>query len=156
MLLSLIAAGFCERAILGFRLAVVTGVIVALAAALISGSAGYELGLQHSRIDAAVQNINAVAPGSCPAGTASTASSAISPAGTALLARLLPVPKADKQVTVLKQGVLSLSDYVQELYPDNSAEQGNASVVPAGTAKFTVAGVADSIGIRKCHPGQGR
>lgn len=174
------------------RRAVVTGAIVALAAALISGSAGYELGLQHSRIGAAVQNINAVASGSCPAGTASTAPSAISPAGTALLARLLPVPKADKQVTVLKQGVLSLSDYVQELYPDNSAEQarlvarcfqtavhrtwltpggttvsvwliqfgsraearsytlsveqGDASVVPAGTAKFTVAGVADSIG----------
>lgn len=174
------------------RRAVVTGAIVALAAALISGSAGYELGLQHSRIGAAVQNINAVASGSCPAGTASTAPSATSPAGTALLARLLPVPKADEQVTALKQGVLSLSDYMRELYPDNSAEQarlvarcfqtavhrtwltpdgttvsvwliqfgshaearsytlsveqGDASVVPAGTAKFTVAGVADSMG----------
>lgn len=168
------------------RRAVVTGAIVALAAALISGSAGYGLGLRHSRIDAAVQNLNAVASGSCPAGAAS-------PAGTALLARLLPVPKADKQVTVLKQGVLSLSDYMQELYPHNSSErarltarcfqtaahrtwqtpggttvsvwliqfgsragarsytlsveQADASLVPAGTAKFTVAGVADSMGL---------
>jgi|SRR6185312_430897 len=175
------------------RRAVVTGAIVALAAALVSGSAGYELGLRHSRIDAAGQNLNAVASGSCPAGTASTALPAASPAGTALLARLLPVPKAARQVTVLKQGVLSLSDYMQELYPDNpaerarltarcfqtavhrtwqtpggttvsvwliqfgshtearsytlSVEQADASVVPAGTAKFTVAGVADSMGL---------
>jgi hypothetical protein len=174
------------------RRAVVTGAIVAVAAALISGSVGYGLGLQHSRIGVAVQNINAVASGSCPAGTASAALSATSPAGTALLARLLPVPKADKQVTTLKQGVLSLSDYMQELYPDNSderarlvarcfqtavhrtwltpggttvsvwliqfgnhadarsytlsTEQADASAVPAGTAKFTVAGVTDSMG----------
>lgn len=175
------------------RRAVVTGSIVAVAAALISGSVGYELGLQHSRINTAVQNINADVSGSCPAGTASTALSATSPAGTALLARLLPMPKADKQVTALKQGVLSLSDYMQELYPDGSGErarlvarcfqaaahrtwvtpagttvsvwliqfanhaearsytlateQGDASAVPTGTAKFTVPGVADSIGL---------
>jgi hypothetical protein len=170
----------------------VTAAIVALAAAVISGSAGYELGLQHSRIGAAVQNLNAVASGSCTAGAASPAPSATSPAGTALLARLLPVPKGDKQITALKQGVLSLSDYMQELYPDNSSEQarlvarcfqtavhrtwltpdgttvsvwliqfgsrsdarsytlsteqGDASAAPAGTDKFTVAGVADSMG----------
>ncbi len=174
------------------RWAVVTGVVVGLAAALIAGPVGYELGLQHSRIDAAAQNLNAVGPGPCPAGTASTGLSATSPEATALLARLLPMPAGDKQVTVLKQGVLSLSDYMQELYPDDSAErarlvtrcfqtavhrtwltpggstvsvwliqfdshadarsytlateQGDASAVPAGTAKFTVAGVADSMG----------
>jgi hypothetical protein len=169
-----------------------TAVIVALAAALISGSAGFELGLQHSRIGAAVQNLNAVAFSSCPAGTASTAPSAISPAGTALLARLLPVPKGDEQVATVKQGVLSLSDYMQQLFYDDPAEQarlvarcfqtavvrtwltpggttvsvwliqfgshadarsytlfteqGDASAARAGAAKFTVAGVADSMG----------
>ncbi len=172
--------------------AVVTAAVVALAAALIAGSAGYELGLQHNQIDAVVQNLNAVGPGPCPAGTVSTGLPATSPAATALLARLLPVPKADKPVAALKQGVVSLNDYMQGLYPDDPAErarlvtlcfqtavhrtwltpggttvsvwliqfgshadarsytlateQGDASAVPAGTAKFTVSGVADSKG----------
>ena len=169
---------------------VVTAAVVALAAALISGLAGYELGLQHSRISAAVQNFNAVASGSCPAGTAPTATS---PAGTALLARVLPIPKGDQQGTGLKEGVLSLGDYMHELYPDKpeeqprlvalcfqtavhrswltpdgttisvyliqfgshvdarsytlTTEQGDVSAEPAGAAKFTVPGVADSMGL---------
>lgn len=173
------------------RWAVVTGAIVA--AALISGSAGYALGVQHSRINAAVQNLNAVASGSCPGGTASPAASATSSAGTYLMARLLPIPTGDEQVTALKQGVLSLNDYMSELYSDEPAErahlvahcflaavhrtwttpdgttvsvwliqfgshadarsytlateQGDVSAVPAATAKFTVPGVGDSMGL---------
>jgi hypothetical protein len=105
------------------RRAVVTGAIVALAAALVAGSGGYELGLQHSRINAVAANLNAVGSGVCPAGSAATGLSATSPAATALLARLLPVPQGDKQVTILKQGVLSLSDYMQQLYSKNSSEK---------------------------------
>ncbi len=173
--------------------AVVTGAIVALVAALISGSVGYELGLKHSRLDAAVQDFKAVASGPCPAGETQPAPLAASPAGTALLARLLPIPRGAKQVTALKQGVLSLSDYMHEVYPDNpteqahlvarcfqtavhrtwvtpggtitsvwliqfgtradarsytlSVEQGDVALVPAGTAKFTVPGVADGMGL---------
>jgi hypothetical protein len=171
----------------------VTGAIVALAAALISGFVGYGLGIRHSQIAAAVQNLKAVASGSCPAGETRPVPSATSPAGTALLARLLPVPRGDKQVSTLKQGVLSLRDYLNALYPGNSTEQerlvarcfqtavhrewqtpggttvsvwlvqfgtradarsytlaieqGAAASAPAGTAKFTVPGVADSMGL---------
>jgi hypothetical protein len=172
--------------------AVVTGAIVALAAALISGSGGYELGVHHSQVNAAMQNLNAVASGPCAAGETQPAPSATSPAGTALLARLLPIPRGDTRVTSLKQGVLSLHDYLDELYSGNSAEQahltarcfqtavhrtwqtpagttvsvwliqfgtgadarsytlageqGDSAAASAHTARFTVAGVADSAG----------
>lgn len=173
--------------------AVVTGAIVALATALIAGSAGYELGVHHSQISASVQNFKAAASGPCPAGETQPALSATSPAGTALLAQMLPVPPGDTQVTTLKQGVLSLRDYLNELYSGNSTEQdllvarcfqtavhrtwqtpsgttisvwliqfgtradarsytlaleqADAASLPTDTAKFTVAGVADGMGL---------
>jgi hypothetical protein len=173
----------------------VIGAIVALAAAVISGTGGYELGVRHSQISTAMQNLNAVASGPCAAGETVPAPSATSPAGTALLARALPVPQGDTQPTNtnLKEGVLSLHDYVSELYSGSSTEQarlvarcfqtavhrewqtpagttlsvwliqfGNradarsytlsveqadSAAATPGTARFTVAGVADSAGL---------
>lgn len=173
--------------------AVVVGAIVALAAAVVSGAGGYELGIRHSQISAAMQNINAVASGPCAAGEKVPAPSATSPAGAALLARVVPVPRGDTQPANLPEGVLSLHDYVSQLYQGNSTEQArltarcfqtavhrewqtasgttlsvwliqfgtradarsytlsveqaDATAVPAGTARFTVAGVADSVGL---------
>jgi hypothetical protein len=163
-----------------------------VAAAGISGSAGYELGVQHSRIAAVAQGVNAAVSGPCPAGKAAPTSSEISPAGSALMARALSVPKGDKSVTG-QEGVMSLSDYVKALYTSNpseqarlvarcfqtavhrewetpggtivsvylsqfgqaadarsytlSTEQGDVSAAPAGSAKFSVPGVADSMGL---------
>jgi hypothetical protein len=103
---------------------VVTGAIVALAAALIAGAIGYEIGTHHSRISAAVQSFKAAAAGPCPVGVASPDPSAISPTGAALLARMLATPSGDKQGTGQEETrVLSLRDYVNLLYTDNPAEQ---------------------------------
>src|SRR5215471_15323219 len=103
--------------------AVVTGSVVALAAALIAGAVGYEIGVQHSRISSAVQGIKAVAAGACPAGETTPDPSATSPAGAALLARLLPVPHGATSAGPLAQGVLSLRGYLNALYPGNAIEQ---------------------------------
>lgn len=186
---------------------VIPWLIVALVAALISGSVGYELGLHHSRVEAA-QNVRANPPQTSPSPTApdsgpsptteasgpcATRPTAISPAGAALLARMLRIPSGDQQVTALKQGVLSLHDYMVELYPSNPSEQariaarcfltaahrtwqtpggvttsvwliqfatsagarsytlsveaGDQATAPAGSVRFTVAGVSDGIGL---------
>jgi hypothetical protein len=103
--------------------AVVTTSAVALAAALIAGVLGYEIGIQHSRISSIAENFKAVAGGACPAGETAPDPSATSPAGAALMARLLPIPAYASQVTALKQGVLSLRDYLNELYTGNATEQ---------------------------------
>ena len=172
--------------------AIAIGAAVAVAAAVISGSLGYEIGVQHSRVAAVAQGVNAAASGPCPAGNAAPSPSEVSPAGSALLARTLPVPKGDKLFTGTAEGVMSLSDYVKDLYPNNpseqarlvarcfqtavhrewttpdgtivsvyliqfgqaadarsytlSTEQGDIAGVPGGT-KFSVAGVADSLGL---------
>ncbi len=101
----------------------VVGSAVAIAAALIAGTLGYVIGTQHSRIGAAVQNFKAAAAGPCRTGQTTPDPSATSPAGAALLTGLLPMPRGATQVKVLKQGVLSLRDYIKELYPGNSTEQ---------------------------------
>jgi hypothetical protein len=93
-----------------------------LAAALIAGALGYEVGLHHSRISAAVQSFKAAAGGACPAGKTTPDPSATSPAGAALQARLLSVPTGDKAINTVKQGVLSLHDYLNELYSSDPAE----------------------------------
>src|SRR5262249_38969162 len=96
---------------------------VALAAALLAGVLGYAIGIQHSRIGSVAQNFRAIAGGACPAGETAPDPSATSPAGAALRARLLPVPRDARQVRALKQGVLSLRDYLNELYPDRATER---------------------------------
>ncbi len=62
--------------------------------------------------------------GPCPAGHPAPAASATSPAGRALLARVLPLP-ADATLTTTgpAQGVLSLAGYVNGLYSGSSGEQ---------------------------------
>jgi len=90
-------------------------------AALIAGSIGYVIGDQHSRIQAAAAGANAVSSG-CETGKAPDPS-ATSPAGSALVARLLPMPSGASPVNVLKQGALSLDDYMNELYTTNADEK---------------------------------
>jgi hypothetical protein len=103
--------------------AVVTAAVVALTAALSAGGVGYEIGMQHSRIGAVVEGLKAAAAGPCPVGNTTPDASATSPAGAAVLARLLPVPPGAKQLPDVKQGVLSLSDFLNEVYPGNRTEQ---------------------------------
>lgn len=103
--------------------AVVVGTIVACAAAIIAGAGGYEIGVHQSQISSDVQTFKAVAGGACtPVGTTPDPS-ATSPAGAALLARVLQIPPGDTQVTAEKQGVLSLDDYMNELFPTYSPER---------------------------------
>ncbi len=66
--------------LVGMAAAVVTGVI--------GGVAGYQVGLHHSQIKAANAYVRATSSG-CPAGQPTPAPSVTSPAGSALLARLL-------------------------------------------------------------------
>jgi hypothetical protein len=84
--------------------------------ALIAGSIGYVIGDQHSRITAAALGGEA---GSSGCGNAPDPS-ATSSAAAALTARLLPMPAGASPVNLLKQGELSLDDYVQELYGTSS------------------------------------
>jgi len=88
--------------------------------ALIAGSIGYVIGDQHSRIEAAAAGANAAA--GCGAGQAPDPA-ATSAAGTALLARVLPMPSGATLVNGVKQGQLSLDDYVNELYSSNPGEK---------------------------------
>ena len=114
--------------------AVLIGAIVATAAAIISGAAGYEIGTHHSRISSAVQNFKAAAAGSCTSQTEPDPS-AISPAGAALLARSLPVPTGEKQGTgQAVTRVLSLHEYVSLLYTDDPAEQARLTALCFQTA----------------------
>lgn len=114
--------------------ALVAGSVVALATALIAGAIGYEIGTHHSRISAAVQSLKAAAGGACPAGKTTPDPSATSPAGAPLLARLLPIPPGDKTLNSEKQGVLSLDDYLSELYTGDSAEMQRLTAVCFQTA----------------------
>lgn len=103
------------------------GAVAALLSAFVAGTAGYFIGAGHSRIAAALQNARAGLQGAalapCPAGMTVPAPSATSPAGAALLARVLPRPAGATQAHATKQGVLSLRDYMSQLYPDDPAEQ---------------------------------
>ena len=103
--------------------AVVVGTIVAFAAAIIAGTGGYEIGVHQSRISSDVQTFKAIAGGACPPGGTVPDPSATSPAGAALLARALPMPPGDTSVTAMKQGVLSLEDYMNELFRTYSPER---------------------------------
>jgi hypothetical protein len=87
---------------------------------VIGGVAGYQVGLHHSQIKAASAYVKATSSG-CPSGQ--PAPSATSPAGAALLTSLLPMPGGTARAGSLKQGVLSLDDYISALYPDNKSEQ---------------------------------
>jgi len=104
------------------RVAWLVGSAAVLAAALIAGSAGYVVGSQHGRISAAVQNLKAVAAGPCPSRPAPPSPSAISPAAAGLTAELLPMPSGASKIKI-KQGALSLDDYVTEVYPGNNVEK---------------------------------
>lgn len=107
--------------------AVLLSAAAAVVAALVAGTAGYFIGVQQSHLGAEARSLGAgfkaAASGPCPAGMTVPAPSATSPAGTALLARALPRPPGATHVSSLKQGVLSLRDYLSELYPGNAAEQ---------------------------------
>jgi hypothetical protein len=98
------------------------GTAVALAAAVISGLAGYVVGSQHGRISAAVQNLKAVTAGPCPTGQALPDPSATSPAAAGLVAELLPKPSGASPIKI-KQGALSLNDYITEVYSGDSGER---------------------------------
>ncbi len=102
------------------RRAWLAGTVAAVVTGLLGAGAGYEAGLHHSQIKAANAYVAATAAG-CPAGQPSP--SATSPAGASLLTRLVPMPAGTKQAGSLKQGALSLADYISALYPGNHAEQ---------------------------------
>jgi hypothetical protein len=101
----------------------VVGTIVALAAAIIAGAGGYEVGVHKSRISSDVQTFKAVAGGACPPGGTTPGPSVTSAAGAVLLTRTLPIPPGDTQITVEKQGVLSLNDFMNELFPNYAPER---------------------------------
>jgi hypothetical protein len=103
------------------RVAWLVGSAAVVVTALIAGSIGYVIGDQHSRIEAAALGASAADSG-CGAGKIPT-SSATSQDGAALMARLMPMPSGGSPVTVLKQGQLSLDDYVHQLYATGSDEQ---------------------------------
>src|SRR5215469_271389 len=95
---------------------------VVLVASVATAAVGYEIGVQHSRN-------NALAQGSgsrpCPSGKTAPDPSATSPAGRALLARVLPLPAGDTLVSDAPEGVMSLSDYVNALYGNDPIDQQN-------------------------------
>jgi hypothetical protein len=91
--------------------------------ALLSFHDGFYIGVLTA--DSAAQASQAGVSGLCPAGQPLPAASAISPAGGALLARLLPMPVPDApNISVVPQGVLSLSGFAKgvaesdPVYPD--------------------------------------
>src|SRR5216117_1305802 len=73
------------------RRAWLAGIAAAVVTGVIGGVVGYQVGLHHSQIKAANAYVRAASSG-CPAGQAAPAPSATSPAGSALLTRLLPRP----------------------------------------------------------------
>lgn len=97
---------------------------VVVVASVLAGSVGYEIGLQHSRISSIVQNSEVALGGPCPVGVSQPDPSATSPAGAALLARVLPIPAGDTKATGgYQQGVLSLREYMNTLYTGEPTEQ---------------------------------
>lgn len=104
------------------RRAWLAGIAAAVVTGAIGGVVGYRVGLDHSQITAANAYVNATSSG-CPAGQPTPAPSATSPSGAPLLASLLPMPGGTTRGGTLKQGVLSLDDYISALYPDNRSEQ---------------------------------
>lgn len=103
------------------RAAWLAGSAVLVVTALVAGSIGFVIGDQHSRLQAAAAGASAVTSG-CGTGSAPDPS-ATSPAGAALLARLLPVPAGASPDTAEKQGEFSLNDYLHALYPDHPDEK---------------------------------
>src|SRR5215469_9203958 len=98
--------------------------LVVVVASVIAAASGYYVGLPHSRINSGLQTFKAALSGPCPTGRTGPDPSATSPAGGALLARVLPAPTGYKRITGDKQGVLSLKDYAHLLYgSDRSAQQ---------------------------------
>jgi hypothetical protein len=89
---------------------------------VIGGVAGYQVGLHHTQIKAANAYVRATTSG-CLAGQPTPAPSVTSPAGSALLTRVLPMPSGATKAGSLKQGVLSLDDYTSALYTDSKSEQ---------------------------------
>jgi hypothetical protein len=102
------------------RRAWLAGTVAAVVTGMLGGVAGYEAGLHHSQIKAANAYAAATAAG-CPAGQ--PAPSATSPAGASLLTRLVPMPAGTTRFGSLRQGALSLDDYISALYPGNRSEQ---------------------------------
>jgi hypothetical protein len=114
--------------------------IVVVAAALIAGALGYEIGLRHSRIDSPVQGLKAAASGPCQAGQTASSPAQTSAAGQALLARVLPMPAGDTAITGDHEGVLSLNAYVSVLYGNDMAERQRLSARCFQTAVHRVWG----------------
>ncbi|HEY7323974.1 MAG TPA: hypothetical protein VH520_04030 [Streptosporangiaceae bacterium] len=98
---------------------------VVVVASVIAGAGGYEIGLGHSHVSSGAPGTSVALSGACPAGVTVPDPSATSPAGSALLARLLPIPTADTRTTGgEQQGVVSLTGFVNALYSNNpNAEQ---------------------------------
>jgi hypothetical protein len=100
--------------------------------ALIAGSIGYVIGVQHSRITAAALGGEAGSSG-CDN---SPDPAATSPAAAALTDRLLPMPSGASPVNLIKQGELSLDDFVQELYGKTSNEKQRLTALCFQAAVF--------------------
>jgi hypothetical protein len=96
-------------------------------AALIGGCIGYVIGDEHSRIQAAAAGANAAGSG-CGAGKAPDPS-ATSPAGSALLTRLLPMPSGASTLKLNKLGELSLDDYIQNVYSGAAYERQRLTAI---------------------------